>query len=42
MKKLIAIVAIVFFAGAFLTSCKSQQKCPAYSKNTSSKVLSRA
>jgi hypothetical protein len=32
MKKVIALVTIFFLAGISFTSCKSHEKCPAYTK----------
>ncbi|MDZ4665615.1 MAG: hypothetical protein SGJ15_12100 [Bacteroidota bacterium] len=38
MKKFLLSIAAVAFIGASFTSCKSHEKCPAYSKvNTESK-----
>jgi hypothetical protein len=34
MKKIVSFIAVVIFAGSVLSSCKSHQKCPAYSKNS--------
>jgi hypothetical protein len=41
MKKFVAFIAVVLFAGSVLSSCKSHQKCPAYSKNSTVEAPSR-